>query len=138
MNDKRTLMISIRTPNDSVFEGEGVSLRVPTETGQVGLRPRSEPNVLAVEPGLVVLKTARSTRYAGTAGGLLHVDGHSAVLLTPIAVVGDDMQSVSKQLDAILSEPSEEMEVRRNLNRLETRMLRELRQGEGVGRTATP
>jgi F0F1-type ATP synthase epsilon subunit len=137
MNDERTLMISIRTPNSSVFEGEGVSLRVPTQTGQVGLRPRSEPNVLAVEPGLVVLKTQDATRYAGTAGGLLHIDGQSAVLLTPIAVVGDDIQSVSDQLDALMAVPSEEMEVRRNLNRLETRMMQELRQAEGAGRTTT-
>ena len=56
--------------------------------------------------------------------------GESASLLTPLAVVGDDVESVSRQLDALLSEPSEEMEVRRTLGRLETRILQELRQGD--------
>ncbi len=43
-------------------------------------------------------------RYAGTAGGLLHTNSESASLLTPLAVVGDDVESVSRQLDALLTE----------------------------------
>ena len=69
-------------------------------------------------------------RYAGTAGGLLHTSSEAASLLTPLAVVGDDVESVSRQLDALLSEPSEEMEARRTLGRLETRILHELGQGD--------
>jgi hypothetical protein len=69
-------------------------------------------------------------RYAGTAGGLLHTGVESASLLTPLAVVGDDVESVSRQLDALLSEPSEEMDARRTLGRLETRILHELSQGD--------
>ncbi|MEX2187011.1 MAG: hypothetical protein WD875_09470 [Pirellulales bacterium] len=120
----------IRTPSATVVDQDVAALRVPTQTGQVGLRPRGEPTVLAVEAGLIVLRLNGGNRYAGTAGGLLHTSGDSASLLTPLAVVGDDMESVSRQLDALLSAPSEEMEARRTLGRLETRILRELRQGE--------
>jgi len=58
----------------------------------------------------------------------LHTTAQTASLLTPVAVVGDDVESVSGQLDDLLSTPSEEMEARRTLGRLETRILQELRQ----------
>lgn len=127
---KQTLHVTIRTPSETVVDQDVAALRVPTQSGQVGLRPRSEPSVLAVEAGLITLRLESGMRYAGTAGGLLHTDTESASLLTPLAVVGDDVESVARQLDALLSAPSEEMEVRRTLERLETRILQELRQGE--------
>ena len=120
----------IRTPSETVADQDVAALRVPTQTGQVGIRPRGEPTVLAVEAGLILLRLNEGNRFAGTAGGLLHTNGKSASLLTPLAVVGDDVESVSRQLDAMLSAPSEEMEVRRTLGRLETRILQELHQGE--------
>lgn len=127
---QQALHVTIRTPSETVVDQDVAALRVPTQSGQVGLRPRSEPSVLAVEAGLITLRLKSGMRYAGTAGGLLHTDTESAILLTPLAVVGDDVESVSRQLDALLSAPSEEMEVRRTLERLETRILQELRQGE--------
>ncbi len=128
-----TLRAIVRTPSETIVDQHVAALRIPTQTGQVGLRPRGEPTVLAVEPGLILLRTAGGHRYAGTAGGLLHTNGQSASLLTPLAVVGDDAESVSRQLDALLSAPSEEMEARRTLGRLETRILQELHQGESSG-----
>lgn len=133
---KQTLRVIIRTPNETILDVDAVALRVNTHTGQVGLRPRGEPTVLAIEAGLIVLRLNGDKRYAGTAGGLLHTDGKSASLLTPLAVVAEDPDSVSEQLDALLSAPSEEMEVRRSLGRLETRILQELRQEEDSMRSA--
>lgn len=127
---RQKLHVTIRTPSETVVDQDVAALRVPTQTGQVGLRPRCEPSVLAVQAGLIVLRLNGGNRYAGTAGGLLHTSGQSASLLTPLAVLGDDVQSVSSQLDALLSAPSEEMEVRHTLGRLETRILHELGQGD--------
>jgi len=127
---RQTLHVTIRTPREIVVDQEFLAMRVPTRSGHVGLRPRGEPTVLAVEAGLIVLRLGAGMRYAGTAGGLLHSGRDTASLLTPLAVVGDDVESVSRQLDELLSAPSEEMEVRRTLERLETHILQELRQGE--------
>ncbi|MEQ9410310.1 MAG: hypothetical protein RIK87_21415 [Fuerstiella sp.] len=127
---KPGLHVTIRTPGKTVVDQEVVALRVPTESGQVGLRPRGEPSVLAVEAGLIVLRLRNGIQYAGTAGGLLHTSGQRTSMLTPMAVVGDDVDSVSRQLDALLAAPSDEMEVRRTLGRLETRILQELRERE--------
>ncbi len=130
-NRKRALLhLVIRTPRAVIVDTDVAALRIPTQTGQVGLRPRGEPSVLAIEAGLIVLRLPNRMRYAGTAGGLLHTDRKSASLLTPLAVVGDDLASVSQQLDALLSTPSEEMDVRGKLGRLETRILQELQQGD--------
>lgn len=133
---KQELHVTVRTPTETVVDRDVVALRVPTHTGQVGLRPGSEPTVLAVEAGLIVLRFGSGTQYVGIAGGLLHTDGRSASLLTPLAVAGKDVDSVSRQLDALLSAPSEEMEVRRTLGRLETHILQELNQGEEINRPA--
>ncbi|MCA9214107.1 MAG: hypothetical protein KDB27_13640 [Planctomycetales bacterium] len=126
----RALHVTIRTPRETIVDRDVASLRVPTKTGHVGLRPRGEPTVLAVEAGLILLRTSDGMRYAGTAGGLLHTSSETASLLTPLAVAGDDVESVSQQLDALLSEPSEEMDVRKTLGQLEKRILQELSHGD--------
>ncbi|KAA5546244.1 hypothetical protein FYK55_04985 [Roseiconus nitratireducens] len=129
----RTLTVTIRTPLETVYQEDVSAMRVPTESGQVGLRPRMEPGVLAVEPGLISLRIDDQERYAGTAGGLLRVDRQRAQLLSPLAVIGDDVGAVAEQLDHLLSQPSEELEVRRTLDRLQTRLLQELRGQDEAG-----
>lgn len=126
----RELQLVVRTPREVVLEWQVSSIRVPTETGQVGVRPRVEPLVLAVEPGLVLVRRGDSYEFVGTAGGLLRCDGASASLLTPLAVSGDDEDSVVKALDDAIARPSAEMEARATLGRLQTSILRELREGE--------
>lgn len=130
MNTRDRLRVVVRTPRRVVLDRRVVSLRVPTRSGQVGLRPRTEATVLAIEPGLIVLRHAAGFSYAGTAGGLLRAGGAEANLLTPLAVSGDDLAQVQEQLERALAEPSEEMEVRRALTRLETNILQELRRAD--------
>ncbi len=135
----RSLHLVIRTPREVVVECDVVSLRVPTESGQVGLRPRCEPVVLAVEPGLIVFRLSNSTRYAGSAGGLLYCDGQKASLMTPMAVVGDELATVLEELDKTLSAPSAEQDVRTTLKTLEQNILEELQQsGDNPYRSAGP
>lgn len=123
-----TLHVIIRTPQAVVYKGDVSSLRFPTETGQVGLRPRCEATVLAVEPGLVLLRDG-PTAYAGTAGGLLHCDGSVASLMTPVAVVGGQLASVLEELDRALSAPGTEKEARNMIERLEKNILQEVQRG---------
>lgn len=124
------LHLILRTPQKIVLEVDVVSLRVPTETGQVGLRPRSEATILAVEPGLVLFRVGDRLQYAGTSGGLLRCDGQNAVLLTPIAVAGDEPDTVLTALDAALALPEAERDARATLERLEKNIVRDLHQAE--------
>jgi F0F1-type ATP synthase epsilon subunit len=135
-----SLHVVVRTPQEVAADLEVGSLRVPGDTGQVGLRPRCEATVLAVEPGLVLAWTAEGLRFIATAGGLLRCDGREAVLLTPVAVAGSEARAVRAQLDEALATPRAELELRRAIERLETGMLRELRRAKttGVAREARP
>ncbi|HEX5105692.1 MAG TPA: hypothetical protein VFV87_17855 [Pirellulaceae bacterium] len=138
--DNAVLHVVVRTPQRVVVEREVTSLRFPTETGQVGMRPRSESCVLAFEPGLVLLRRGERTEFVGTAGGLLRCDGIIANLMTPLAVVGDRLDDVLTELDRALETPTAEHEVRTMLSRLEQNILQELQtDGEShSGRARSP
>jgi F0F1-type ATP synthase epsilon subunit len=121
------LRLVVQTPQGPVFDERLKSLRVPSSTGQVGLRPRSEETALVVEPGLVLATESAGLRFIATAGGLLRCDGSEAVLLTPVAVVGQSAEAVRAELTAALGEFGPGFELRAVLQRLETGILQELR-----------
>lgn len=131
---ERLLHLTVRTPHAVVLEAGLHSLRVPTESGQVGLRPQAEGSLLVVEPGLVVANRDTGPRFLATAGGLLRHQGTEATLFTPIAVMGDGADEVLQAMERAQAEPDEDREVRRQLGRLEQHIREELR-GQ---RTAAP
>jgi len=124
----RSFEFTVRTPHDVVLQAPARSLRVLAETGLVGVRPRTEPTVLAVEAGVVKVDREQGVQFVGSAGGLLMCDGHQATLLTPLAVTGENEQELAEQLQKVLQQPSTEMKARTMLSRLEGRILEELRQ----------
>jgi F0F1-type ATP synthase epsilon subunit len=133
------LRVIIRTPHETVLDTVVRSIRVLTDTGHVGLRRGGEAVVLAVEAGLVLLSTGNAVRFVGSAGGLLSSDGVEVTLFTPLAVTGEDPAAVRAALDRALAEPGSEMALRTTLDRLEERIVSELRDQSrermtGVGR----
>jgi F0F1-type ATP synthase epsilon subunit len=127
------LRFTIRTPHDVIVDTHVSSVRVLTETGHVGLRARMEPLVLAIEAGLVLMRSDGSTRFAGSAGGLLACDGVEATLFTALGVVGNDTDAVQSALARALAEPGAEQQVRATLDKLEGRILTELRRRPETG-----
>jgi F0F1-type ATP synthase epsilon subunit len=126
------LRFVLRTPHEVVFDDRVRAARVPSETGQVGLRPRGEPLVLVVEPGLVLLRADGIVQFAATAGGLLESGRERCALYTPAAVVGRSEEEVLNALDRLISAPDRELAAHRQLAELEQRILQELRQGPRV------
>ncbi|MCA9712017.1 MAG: hypothetical protein KDK70_39645 [Myxococcales bacterium] len=127
MAEAATLTMPIRTPYEVVLDRPVRAARVPTASGQVGLRPRAEPLLLAVEPGLVLVHTDAGPAFAAAAGGLLEGDRERAELLTPFAVVGEQADEVLAALDRALTTPDSELAARRRLGELEDRIVQELR-----------
>lgn len=125
MADRLRLMI--RTPHEVVFDDHVDSVRLPTSTGQVGIRPRQEPMVTVVDPGLVIVRTGGRLRFAATAGGLLDNGREQSVLYTPFAVLGEEATEVLAALDRELAAPDNELSIRRRLSELEQRIVQELR-----------
>ncbi len=121
------LRLVVRTPQGVAFEASLRSLRVPADTGQVGLRPRTEPGAMAVEPGLALADEDGVLHFIATAGGLLRWDGAEAVLLTPVAVSGESAAAVRQELERALAASGVDLQLRTALQRLETGILTELR-----------
>jgi len=120
------LRLVIRTPHAAVVDGDVDAARVPTRTGQLGLRPRQEPFVTVVESGLVILDAGTDRRFAATAGGLLRADRDAALLATPFAVTGATGEEVLRALDLALAAPDSELVTRRRMALLEQRIVQEL------------
>ena len=97
MNDTHLRFI-IRTPHDVLFDAAVRSVRVRTDTGHVGIRPKMEPVVLPIEAGLVIVRTGRAVELVGSAGGLLVWDGNEATLFTPLGVAGTDPTVIQLEL----------------------------------------
>lgn len=127
------LRLCVRTPQQLVLDTCVRSLRVPSDSGQVGLRPRAEATALGIEPGLVLARCEDGLRFVATAGGLLRCDGKQATLLTPIAVMGASAAEVQTALEAALRGASADLELRNVLQRLQTGLLRELRRAASPG-----
>jgi F0F1-type ATP synthase epsilon subunit len=121
------LLFVVRTPHREELSATFDSLRFPTETGQVGVLARAEPNVLAVEPGLVLARRGERITLVATAGGLAHVQAHEVTLLSPFAIVGETGEEVRHALDALMGAPSAEMELRRRIDSLERGLMTESR-----------
>ncbi len=135
---EETLRLLVRTPQGGVFDERVSSLRVPTDSGQLGLRPRSEAAALVVEPGLVLAASMDGLRFLATAGGLLRCDGTEVILLTPLAVVGKSAEAVRAKLSEALERLSPDLELRAVLQRLETGILQELRGGASAAGSGAP
>lgn len=136
--ERASLHLIVRTPHAVVVESDVLALRVPTETGQVGVRPHGEPTVTPVEPGLAIVRMAERDLFLATAGGLLRSNAEVAVFLTPIAFAGADAQVVLRACEAASAAPDPERSLRQAIERLEAGMLRELRTPAGGGHATWP
>ena len=87
--------------------------------------------VTPVEPGLILIRAVDGMRFLGTAGGLLRSTAREAVLLTPVAVLGNDGAAVLAAIDAALGAPDPEHDLRQAIERLEAGLLREVHGGSG-------
>lgn len=121
------LRLVVRTPRGVALDAPVRSLRVPTDTGQVGIRPRTERGALVVEPGLCLCRTDEGVRFLGTAGGLLRKDRERAVLLTPAAAAGSSPPEAEVGLAAALRGVEADRALRNELDRLERALAGELR-----------
>ena len=137
MPKSSTLRLTVRTPHQVILDEPVRSLRVLTETGQVGLRPAAEPTLLPFEPGLVHAKLASGGApaeiYIGTSGGLLSCDGERVTMMTSIAIVGTDRAALEKQFDSIMGHSNAELEARNAFNKLEVHILNEIRRDQIAG-----
>ncbi len=122
----QSLQLIVKTPQSVVIDTEASSIRVLTETGHVGIRPRMEDVILAIEAGLVIMNRDDTPLFLGTAGGLLTCERSVVTILTPLAVSETSEEAVMRELQNQLERPSAELEVRTTINNIQTGILSEL------------
>ena len=137
MPAETSFRLIVQTPRSQIFAGLVTSLRVPTETGQVGLHLRHEGTVLAIEPGLVLAHDEAKWHFLGTSGGILSSDGALARLLTPLAVIGNSAPDVVSALERALAAPDADIQARAKLGQLEANIVNQLRQPARPGTAVT-
>ena len=123
-----TLELVIHTPSRTVVQSHVRSARIPTESGQMGLRRGTEPMVTVVEPGLCIVRSDVGTRFLATAGGLLEVVRERAVIYTPFFALGEAGEQVLRELDRALELPNGDLAARQRLGELEQHIVQELRE----------
>jgi F0F1-type ATP synthase epsilon subunit len=119
--------VVVRTAQAVVLAAAVRGLRVPTPTGQVGLRPGEERLTSVVEPGLILLNATAGQLFAASAGGLLEADRRVATLFTPYAVVGESPEQVLRALEQASQVPGGELRIRHRMAELEQRIVHELK-----------
>lgn len=135
---EHSLRFVVWTPDARVVDEPVLAARVPTRSGQVGLRPEEEPFASVVEAGLCLLRRETGLQFAATAGGLLDAGRDTATLYTPFAVVGSRGEDVLAALDRVLQAPDSELAARRRMGELEQRIVHELRYQGPVPRARAP
>ncbi|NPC52460.1 hypothetical protein D7X99_40610 [Corallococcus sp. AB032C] len=135
---EHSLRFVIWTPDACVVDEPVLAARVPTGSGQVGLRTAEEPFASVVEAGLCLLRREEGLRFAATAGGLLDAGRDTATLYTPFAAVGARGEDVLAALEGVLRLPDSELATRRRMGELEQRIVRELRHPGPVPRARAP
>jgi len=77
--------LEIITPDRVAFEGEVLSVTLPTTDGEIVVLPGHIPLVSAIAPGTIIVRTAKKEELFAVARGVIEVDGTSVNVLTDIA-----------------------------------------------------
>ena len=76
-----TLKIAIIGKDKIAFEGEALSVIVPTKSGIIEVLPEHMQLVSALNAGEIILKTSAETKNFTITGGVLEVRPHSDVVI---------------------------------------------------------
>jgi F-type H+-transporting ATPase subunit epsilon len=112
MSDKK-IVVSLVTPEETIFEDEADSIVVPATSGALGILPGHIPIVVRLATGIVKIGSGEKARYFGIQRGNLEFIFNKANILTERAVEtsyedrGKVVEKLKEKYD-ILQEVTEE------------------------------
>ena len=75
-----TFKIKVMASNKMFYEGDAISVTVPSVDGQIEIMAGYEPYIIPVDPGEVILKTAQEEELSGACGrGFVRVSASGEV-----------------------------------------------------------
>jgi F-type H+-transporting ATPase subunit epsilon len=93
-----SLRIVVLTPQATVVSEEVDTVVVPLIDGWRGIMPGHAPFASRLMPGEVILRVEGKDRAVATIGGLLHVDHNTATILTGIARLGCNLETLEREI----------------------------------------
>lgn len=79
------LHLEITTPEETVFQGDAVSVSLPTPDGEITVLDRHLPLITIVIPGTAVVRSADAEQLFAVTRGLAEIDGQNVRLLVQSA-----------------------------------------------------
>ena len=86
------LTLNIITPDQTVFEGDIVSVSLPTPDGEITILEHHIPLVSIVTPGSVLVRTASGEQLFAVSRGVVEIDGKHVRVLADTADRAEDLQ----------------------------------------------
>lgn len=88
-----TIQVEIVSNEQHIYSGEAEFVVVPTQTGELGIKPRHMPIMNLVRPGTVRITVPNQEQEVllAVSGGLLEVRPDKLTILAEVAVRSDEM-----------------------------------------------
>ena len=86
------LTLNIITPDQTVFEGDIVSVSLPTPDGEITILEHHIPLVSIVTPGSVLVRTTKGEQLFAVSRGVVEIDGKHVRVLADTADRAEDLQ----------------------------------------------
>ena len=100
----------VLTPRERVYDGEILSLVVPTGDGAVGFLAGREATLSEIVPGSVRFRTEKGEEVLETDGGVMEMTGKEATLLCGAAYYEAEAEERRKARDVELTEEKKRQE----------------------------
>jgi F-type H+-transporting ATPase subunit epsilon len=120
------MIVTLRLPTRTLFEGPATRLTAMAENGAFGIWPNHADFVTALVPSVMTLRLVDgSEEIFGIDEGLLVKKGHKVTIAALRGVHGDDLGSLKDTVEAsFVQMDEEERQARSALSRLEADMVR--------------
>jgi len=111
----KTLKLKILTPHRKIFEGEVISLTLPTKEGEITVLPEHVPLFSLLDEGVMIFKqTNGKEEYYGIGGGYFETDGKEATVLVSRAF--GHREADEKTINEAIEKAKELLKKARDLN----------------------
>ena len=84
--EEKKISVNIVTPEEKIFEGKVDFIRVPAQSGNLGVLPRHVPIIAQLKIGVVKLVNNGESDYIGVCRGFFEFLNNRATILTELAL----------------------------------------------------
>ena len=116
--ENKNLRLKITTHSDVVFDGEVDAIYSRSSQGEFGVLPNHVPFTCTLDIGVTRIESSNKCDFFTTMGGVFQLKDNEALILTPSAENGADIDLIrakeaKKRAEARLAQQSDQTDVKR-------------------------